>query len=232
MDLIWDGLTDAVRILLNGEHSVWEIALRSLLVSGSATAISLLIGVTVGSLLAFNRFPGRNLAFSLVNTGMGLPPVAVGLFVAIFLWRSGPLGQMRLIYSPTAMIIAQTIIAAPIVTGFAAAALRSLHPQMRAQIYALGASRLQMLWLVLWEAKLPLLAAVMAGFGGAISEIGASMMVGGNLAGETRVLTTAVVLETSKGNFAPAIALSVILLALIFIVNLILTTVQQQEQRS
>jgi len=232
VDLIWDGLTDAVRILLNGEHSVWEIALRSLLVSGSATAISLLIGVTVGSLLAFNRFPGRNLAFSLVNTGMGLPPVAVGLFVAIFLWRSGPLGHMRLIYSPTAMVIAQTIIAAPIVTGFAAAALRSLHPQMRAQIYALGASRLQMLWLVLWEAKLPLLAAVMAGFGGAISEIGASMMVGGNLAGETRVLTTAVVLETSKGNFAPAIALSVILLALIFVVNLILTTVQQQEQRS
>jgi tungstate transport system permease protein len=232
VDLIWDGLTDAVRILLNGEHSVWEIALRSLLVSGSATAISLLIGVTVGSLLAFNQFPGRNLAFSLVNTGMGLPPVAVGLFVAILLWRSGPLGHMRLIYSPTAMIIAQTIIAAPIVTGFAAAALRSLHPQMRAQIYALGASRLQMLWLVLWEAKLPLLAAVMAGFGGAISEIGASMMVGGNLAGETRVLTTAVVLETSKGNFAPAIALSVILLALIFVVNLILTTVQQQEQRS
>ncbi len=232
MDLIWDGLTDAVRILLNGEHSVWEIALRSLIVSGSATAISLLIGVTVGSLLAFNRFPGRSLAFSLVNTGMGLPPVAVGLFVAIMLWRSGPLGHLRLIYSPTAMIVAQTIIAAPIVTGFAAAALRSLHPQLRSQIYALGASRLQMLWLVLWEAKLPLLAAVMAGFGGAISEIGASIMVGGNLAGETRVLTTAVVLETSKGNFAPAIALSVILLALIFIVNLILTTVQQQEQRS
>jgi tungstate transport system permease protein len=232
VDLIWDGLRDAVRILVNGEYSVWEIALRSLLVSGSATAISLLIGVTVGSLLAFNQFPGRNLAFSLVNTGMGLPPVAVGLFVAILLWRSGPLGQMRLIYSPTAMVIAQTIIAAPIVTGFAAAALRSLHPKLRAQLYALGASRLQMLWLVLWEAKLPLLAAVMAGFGGAISEIGASIMVGGNLAGETRVLTTAVVLETSRGNFAPAIALSAILLALIFIVNLILTTVQQQEQRS
>jgi tungstate transport system permease protein len=232
VDLIWNGLTDAIPILIHGDNSVWEITLRSLFVSGSATAISLLIGVTVGSLLAFNRFPGRNLAFSLVNTGMGLPPVAVGLFVAIFLWRSGPLGQMRLIYSPTAMIIAQTIIAAPIVTGFSAAALRSLHPQMRTQIYALGASRLQMLWLVLWEAKLPLLAAVMAGFGGAISEIGASLMVGGNLVGETRVLTTAVVLETSKGHFAPAIALSVILLALIFIVNLILTTVQQQERQS
>jgi tungstate transport system permease protein len=230
VDLIWDGLKDAVRILAHGDYSVWEIALRSLLVSGSATAISLLIGITVGALLAFNRFPGRNLAFSLVNTGMGLPPVAVGLFVAIILWRSGPLGHLRLIYSPTAMVVAQTVIAAPIVTGFVAAALRSLHPQLRTQIYALGASRLQMLWLVLWEAKLPLLAAVMAGFGGAISEIGASIMVGGNLAGETRVLTTAVVLEVSRGEFAPAIALSVILLALIFVVNVILTTVQQQEQ--
>ncbi len=232
MDLIWDGLRESVDILVNGKHSVWEITLRSLLVSGSATAISLVIGVAVGSLLAFNEFPGRNLAFSMVNTGMGLPPVAVGLFVAIMLWRSGPLGELRLIYSPTAMVVAQTIIAAPIVTGFTAAALRSLRPQLRTQIYALGASRLQMLWLVLWEAKLPLLAAVMAGFGGAVSEIGASIMVGGNLAGETRVLTTAVVLEVSRGEFAPAIALSVVLLALIFVVNLILTTVQQQEQRS
>ncbi len=232
MDLIWDGLKDAVRILVNGDYSVWEIALRSLLVSGSATAISLLVGVAVGSLLAFNQFPGRNLAYSLVNTGMGLPPVAVGLFVAIILWRSGPLGELRLIYTPAAMVVAQTVIAAPIVTGFTAAALRSLHPQLRAQLYALGASRLQMLWLVLWEAKLPLLAAVMAGFGGAVSEIGASIMVGGNLQGETRILTTAVVLETSRGNFAPAIALSIILLALIFLVNVILTTVQQQERRS
>jgi tungstate transport system permease protein len=232
VDLIWEGLKDAVRILASGDYSVWEIALRSLLVSGSATAISLLIGVAVGSVLAFNEFPGRNLAFSLVNTGMGLPPVAVGLFVAIILWRSGPLGHLRLIYSPTAMVVAQTVIAAPIVTGFTAAALRNLHPQLRTQIYALGASRLQMLWLVLWEAKLPLLAAVMAGFGGAISEIGASIMVGGNLAGETRVLTTAVVLEVSRGEFAPAIALSVILLAFIFLVNVILTTVQQQEQRA
>jgi tungstate transport system permease protein len=232
VDLIWDGIRESFRIIANGDYSVWEIALRSVLVSGTATAIALLFGIAVGAALAFNEFPGRNLAFSLVNTGMGLPPVVVGLIVAIALWRSGPLGDLRLIYTPAAMVIAQTIIAAPIVTGFTAAALRSLHPRLRAQIYGLGASRLQMLWLVLWEAKLPLLAAVMAGFGGAISEIGASIMVGGNLAGDTRVLTTAVVLEVSKGEFAPAIALSVILLALIFFVNLILTTVQQQEQRS
>jgi len=167
-----------------------------------------------------------------VNTGMGLPPVVVGLIIAIILWRSGPLGELRLIYTPTAMVIAQTVIAAPIVMGFTAAALRNLHPRLRSQLYGLGASRLQMLWLVLWEAKLPLLAAVMAGFGGAISEVGASQMVGGNLTGDTRVMTTAIWLEVSKGEFAPAIALSLILLALIFLVNLILTTVQQQERRS
>ncbi len=230
MDLIWDGIREAFDILRTGDFDLWEITVRSLLVSGSATAVSLLIGVSVGALLAFNEFPGRNLAFALVNTGMGLPPVVVGLLVALLLWRSGPLGQLNLIYTPAAMVVAQTVIAAPIVTGFSAAALRSLNPKLRAQIYALGASRLQMLWLVLREARLPLLAAVMAGFGAAISEIGASLMVGGNLAGETRVLTTAVVLETSRGEFAPAIALSIILLALIFVVNLILTTVQQRER--
>lgn len=230
MELIRDGFREAFNILRNGDFAIWEITLRTILVSGSATVISLFIGISVGALLAFNQFPGRNLAFALVNTGMGLPPVVVGLVVAIFLWRSGPLGQLNLIYTTAAMVAAQTIIAAPIVTGFSAAALRSLNPKLRTQIYALGASRLQMLRLVLRETRLPLLAAVMAGFGAAISEIGASLMVGGNLTGETRVLTTAVVLETSRGDFAPAIALSIILLALIFIVNLILTAVQQRER--
>jgi tungstate transport system permease protein len=232
VDLIWDGIREAFRIMGSGDYSVWEIALRSVLVSGTATTIALLFGITVGAAVAFNEFPGRNLAFSLLNTGMGLPPVVVGLVVAIMLWRSGPLGDLGLIYTPAAMVIAQLVIAAPIVTGFTAAALRNLHPRLRSQLYGLGASQLQMLWLVLWEAKLPLLAAVMAGFGGAISEVGASQMVGGNLAGDTRIMTTAVWLEVSRGEFAPAIALSLILLALIFVVNLILTTVQQQERRS
>jgi tungstate transport system permease protein len=230
VDLIWDGLREAIHIIRTGDYSVWSITLRSLLVSGSAVLISLVLGVLAGAVLAFKDFPGRSIILSLVNTGMGLPPVAVGLLVAILLWRSGPLGHLRLIYTPTAMVAAQTIIAAPIVTGFTAAALRHLDPRLRTQLYALGASRPQMLWIVLWEAKLPLLAAVMAGFGGAISEVGASMMVGGNLAGETRVLTTSVILEVSRGEFAPAIALSIILLVLIFIVNAILTTVQQQER--
>ena len=230
MDLIWDGLREAIHILGTGDNSVWSITLRSLLVSGSAVVISLVLGILGGAFLAVKDFRGRNILLSLVNTGMGLPPVAVGLIVAVILWRSGPLAQFRLIYTPAAMVIAQTIIAAPIVTGFTAAALRHLDPRLRTQLYALGASRMQMLWIVLWETKLPLMAAVMAGFGGAISEVGASMMVGGNLAGETRVLTTAVMLEVSRGDFPVAMALSIILLVLIFIVNAILTSVQQQEK--
>lgn len=232
MNLIWDGLREAFRILGTGDRDIWAITLRSLLISGSATALSLIIGIGVGAALAFRRFPGRNLAVALVNTGMGFPPVVIGLIVAILLWRSGPLGQLNLIYTPGAMVISQTVIAAPLVTGFTVAALGSLPPRLRPQLYALGASRLQMLWLVLLEARLPLLAAVMAGFGAAVSEVGASLMVGGNIAGETRVLTTAVVLDVQRGEFDSAIALSIILLSLVFLVNLVLTGVQQREQPS
>ena len=232
MDLIWEGLREAFRIIGTGDRDLWEITLRSLLISGSATGAALIIGIGLGSALAFRRFPGRNLAIALVNTGMGFPPVVIGLVVAILLWRSGPLGALGLIYTPAAMVIAQTVIAAPLVTGFTLAALGSLPPRLRPQLYALGASRAQMLWLVLIEARLPLLAAIMAGFGAAVSEVGASLMVGGNLAGDTRVLTTAVVLAVQRGEFAPAIALSLILLVLIFLVNLVLTTVQQRERSS
>lgn len=230
MDLIWDGLREAFRIMATGDRDVWAITLRSLLISGTATVIAVVVGVAIGAVLAFRRFPGRNLAIMLVNTGMGIPPVVVGLAVAIFLWRSGPLGQLQLIYTPAAMVAAQAIIAAPLVTGFTVAALGALPLGLRPQLYALGASRFQMLWLVLQEARLPLLAAVMAGFGAAVSEVGASLMVGGNLAGETRVLTTAVVLDVQRGEFDSAIALSLILMALIFLVNAILTSVQQRER--
>jgi tungstate transport system permease protein len=223
---------EAFRILGTGDRDVWAIALRSLLISGSATLIALVVGVVAGAGLAFRRFPGRNLAVALVNTGMGLPPVVVGLVVAIFLWRSGPLGQLQLIYTPAAMVVAQAVIAAPLVTGFTVAALGALPPRLRPQLYALGASRWQMLWLVLQEARLQLLAAIMAGFGAAVSEVGASLMVGGNLAGETRVLTTAVVLDVQRGEFSSAIALSLMLLVLIFLVNAVLTGVQQRERPS
>ncbi|HET8669663.1 MAG TPA: ABC transporter permease [Candidatus Saccharimonadales bacterium] len=204
------------------------ITLLSLRVSGIATAISLLIGLPFGTLLALGKFPGRGFLLSLINTGMALPPVVVGLAIAMTLWRSGPLGDLQLIYTPAAIIIAQTVIAAPVVTGLTAAALQQLNPRLQLQLYGLGASRIQMI-LALWrETRLPLLAAVMAGFGSVISEVGASMMVGGNIRGQTRVLTTAIVLETSKGEFERAIALSVLLLTITFLINWALTWIQQR----
>ncbi len=207
---------------------LFPITLLSLQVSILATLISLLIGLPLGTILALGKFPGRSFLLSIVNTGMALPPVVVGLFVAMMLWRSGPLGDLRLIYTPAAIIIAQTIISAPVVTGLTAAALQQLNPRLRLQLYGLGASRAQMV-LSLWrEARLPLLAALMAGFGSVISEVGASMMVGGNIRGQTRVLTTAIVLETSKGEFERAIALSAFLLTITFLVNWALTVIQQR----
>jgi tungstate transport system permease protein len=230
MDLIFTGTRHALWLLLSGDPEVWRITFLSLQISLTATVMSLLLGIPLGTYLALAEFPGRRLALSLVNTGMSLPPVVVGLFVTIFLWRSGPLGFLRLLYTPTAMIIAQVVIAAPIVTGLTVAAIQQLNPKLRLQILALGASRTQLVWLLLREARLPLLAAVMAGFGGVISEIGASMMVGGNILGHTRVLTTATVMETGKGNFDVAIALSVILLLLIFAINAMLTYTQQRRR--
>jgi tungstate transport system permease protein len=231
MELIWEGTKQAVLLLVRGDRDVLRIALLSLRVSGTATLLSLLVGIPLGALLALARFPGRGLSITLVNTGMGLPPVVVGLFVSIFLWRSGPLGFLELLYTPTAIVIAQFVIAAPIVTGLTIAAVQQVDPKLRLQLLGLGASRPQAVWLLLREARLPLLAAVMAGFGAVISEIGASMMVGGNIYRQTRVLTTATVLETSKGNFEIAIALSLLLLLLSFAVNWTLTRIQQQGRR-
>jgi len=228
MEVIWHGTVEAVRLLLSGDPGVLQITWLSVQISGVATLLSLCLGIPAGVALALSRFPGRGFLVAVVNTGMGLPPVVVGLFVSIFLWRSGPLGALELLYTPTAIVIAQFVIAAPIVTGLTIAAMQQLNPRLRLQLIALGASRGQMLLLLMREARLPLLAAVMAGFGGVISEVGASMMVGGNLLGHTRVLTTATVLETGKGNFEVAIALSVILLGLTFGVNYLLTWVQQR----
>jgi tungstate transport system permease protein len=230
MGIIIDGIKQAFLLLIHGDHQMMQIALLSLVVSGSATLLSLLIGIPLGSTLGLTKFPGRRLVVSLVNTGMGAPPVVVGLIVSIFLWRNGPLGILHLMYSPGAMIIAQVIIAFPIVAGFTLAAVQQLDPKLRLQITALGVSKVQMVWQLLLEARLPLLAAVMAGFGAVISEVGASMMVGGNITGQTRVMTTAIVGENSKGNFSLAIALSVILLALVYLVTLALTMIQQRNK--
>ena len=230
MDLILDGILKAFHLLITFDPEVMGITLLSLEVSGSATLISLLLGISTGTLVALTEFPGRRFVVSLINTGMGLPPVVVGLFVTIFLWRSGPLGFLGILYTPTAMIAAQAVIATPIVMGITLAAIQALPKNLRLQILALGATRLQMVWILIKEAKLPLLAGVMAGFGGVISEVGASIMVGGNIKGYSRVLTTATVMETSRGNFDVAIALGIILLLLAYFINLILTQIQQRER--
>jgi tungstate transport system permease protein len=228
MDVIWDALRDAFELLFSGDAETFEIIALSLRISLTATVIAFALGLPLGMLLAFGRFRGRRLALATVHTGMGMPPVVVGLIVTVALWRSGPLGGLELLYTPSAMIVAQAAIGTPLVAGISAAALQQIDPEFRVQMQALGASRLRSLWAVAVEARLPLLAAVMAGFGAAVSEVGAAMMVGGNIAGETRVLTTAAVLETSKGNLALAVALGLILLLLAFAVNLVLTPAQQR----
>ena len=229
MDVLVEGVRHAGGLLLGGDREIAAVLWLSLQVSGTATLIALLLGIPAGAGLALTRFPGRTLVVSAVNTGMGLPPVVVGLFVTILLWRSGPFGDWEILYTPAAIVLAQAVIASPIVTGITLAAVQNVPAKFRLQLIALGASRPQMLGVVLREARLPMLAAVMAGFGGVISEIGASMMVGGNIKGQTRTLTTAMVLETGKGNFDVAIALSILLLALVFGINWALTTIQQRR---
>jgi tungstate transport system permease protein len=230
LDLIIDGIVQAVKLIFQGDPEVLRVTGLSLAVSLSATAVSLVIGISLGTFIGLTRFWGRRFLMSLINTGMGAPPVVVGLVVTVTLWRSGPLGILHLLYTPYAMVIAQCIISLPIITGFTMASIQQFDPRLRLQITALGASKIQMLMLLLRETNLPLLAAVMAGFGSVISEVGASMMVGGNIQGQTRVLTTAIVMENSKGNFPLAFALSIILMLLVYLVTLLLTIVQQRSK--
>lgn len=181
--------------------------------------------------MAINRFPLRRLAVATVNTGMGVPPVVVGLLVALFLWRSGPLGSLGLMYTVTGMVIAQVFIAMPIIAGLSLAAVQQLDPGFRLQILSLGAGRLRLFLLLLREIKVPLLAAVMAAFGGIISEVGAVNMVGGNISGETEVLTTGIMQYVGMGEFSNAIALGVVLIILSFSTNYAMTIIQQRGRR-
>ncbi len=232
MELIWDGIREAFRLIFTGNSEVYQITFLSLSVSAVATAIALVIGLSIASFLAFRPPPGRTVALSFLNSGMALPPVVVGLVVAVLLWRTGPLGGLHLLYTPAAIVIAQAVIATPVVTALSAAALQSLHPKLRLQVLALGASRWQAALLLFREARLALLAAVMAGFGAAISEVGATIMVGGNIKGSTRTLTSGTVLKVSQGDFEGAMALSFILLAVIYAVTLVLTVAQQRRPAS
>jgi len=211
---------------------VIEITGRTLLVSGSALVVAVLLGVPAGVALAVRRsFPGRGLVMALVNTGMGLPPVVVGLVVALALFRGGPLGSLEWMYTIKAMVAAQGIIAFPLVVGLTAAGVQQLDPNLVLQLRSLGARGVRLGWILLREARLSALAAIMAGFGGAISEVGAVMMVGGNIRGETRVLTTSIVQQTRMGDYETAVALGLVLLVLAFAANLGFTRLQQGGRR-
>lgn len=231
MQIFVDAAVQGWQLLASGALDVWSIVLVSLKVSGTATAISLFVGIPLGYLLGVQRTIGRHVALVFANTGMGLPPVAVGLVVAMTLSRRGPLGNLELLYSQTAMIIAQLVIAIPVIVAVTAASVSGVPRELRLQARSLGASRLHEMALTLREARMGLLAAIAAGFGAIISEVGASQMVGGNLAGDTRVMTTAIVEFTRKGRYGEALALATILVGMVLAVNLLLTSVQTSGER-
>lgn len=227
MELFGDAIVQALRLLASLDDYVFQILWRSIQVSGGAMLVAVAVGLPAGVLLGVARFPGRRTLVALVYTGFALPPVVVGLLVYLLLSREGPIGGLEILFSPTAMVVAQALLAAPYVAGVSLAAVQAVPPGVRLQARALGASRSRALWMQVREARLGILAAVIAGFGAVISEVGAAMMVGGNIAGETRVLTTAIVLETRRGNFETAMALGMILLSIVLVVNILLTRVQQ-----
>jgi len=228
---LFEGFQEALTLITGGDSQLAEIVLLSLRVSGIALVISTIFGIPLGAALGLARFRGRRLSVALVYTGMAFPPVVIGLFVYLLLSRSGVLGGLGLpwvpkLFTPEAMIVAQVIIAFPLIAGFTMAAVQGVDPALRVQVQALGASRWQTTWAILEEARVGVIAAVVAGFGGIISEVGAVMLVGGNIDGQTRVLTTAIVLETNKGNFGLALALGVILLSMAFATNFIILRLQ------
>jgi tungstate transport system permease protein len=222
-------LGESLRVLARGDAETWRILVLTLRVGATGLFFGLAFGVPLGLVLSLGRFPGRRVLLGFANAGMGLPPVLAGLLVALLLWRSGPLGALELMYTPAAMIIAQAIIAAPVVVSLTAAGIQQLGEELPGQLRALGASRSQLALLLLKEARLPLVAAAMAAAGRLIAEVGAAMMVGGNIRGETRVLTTAMVMEVRQGEFALALALGFLLLLLALSVNGALTWLQQRR---
>jgi len=225
VNAIGEGLAQAFSLIARGDPGLLRIVWLSLWATGLATAIAMVLGVPLGVFLALHRFRGRNLFVTFVNAGMGIPPVVVGLFVFLLLARSGPLGGLNLIYTPT------VIIALPQVIGVTLAGIQGLDERMALQIVSLGASRAQLYVKLVKEARVTVLAALAAGFGAVISEVGAVMMVGGNIQGQTRVMTTAIVLETRQGNFAMAIALSTVLLVIALVINGVFTWLQQRRAR-
>ncbi|MBC7254487.1 MAG: ABC transporter permease [Chloroflexi bacterium] len=231
-----ESFIQALRLIITAPPALREIVALTFRVSGVALAISAIIGIPLGAALGLRRFAGRRLLVSFLYTGMGFPPVVIGLIVYLFLSRSGPLGQWEApfiprLFTPSAMILAQTIISLPLVAGLTMAAVMGVDPLLRQQVLALGATERQALFAILSEARTGVITSIVAGFGGILSEVGAVMLVGGNIEHRTRVLTTAIVLETSKGNFELAIALGIILLGLSFLINVALVYLQGRAIR-
>ena len=228
MSDLLSGLSHALRLLLGGDAETAAIMGLSLQVSGLALLLSALIGVPLGAWLGLRSFAARRLVVALLYTGMGFPPVVIGLFVYLLLSRAGPLGELAWLFTPRAMVLAQTILGLPLVAGLTLAAVEGADPALRLQVRALGATSTQTTLTLLWEVRAGVIAAIMAGFGAIISEVGAVMLVGGNIQGSTRVLTTAIVLETRKGNFDLALALAFVLVGLTFALNLAVLRVQRR----
>jgi tungstate transport system permease protein len=231
MRIYTDALREGWFLLISGAVDVWAIVATSLGVSGAATLLALLIGLPVGLLVGTKRFIGRRAALVIFNSGMGLPPVVVGLIVAMTLSRRGPLGSLGLLYSQTAMVIAQLIISIPVIMAITAAAVAAVPRELVMQARSLGAGRWRIAALTLSEARMGLIAAVAGGFGAIISEVGASQMVGGNLQGDTRVMTTAMLEFTRKGDYGAALALAVVLMSIVVVVNMMLTGLQTSADR-
>ncbi|MDQ0975243.1 tungstate transport system permease protein [Neobacillus niacini] len=232
MELIIDGFRKAIEMILTGDREIFEITWLTLRVCFMAIFISSLIGLPLGMLLGLTRFKGRKIILTFINIGMGLPPVVAGLWISMLLWRSGPLGHLQLLYSPTAIVMAQVLVSLPIVTGLTSSAFQQINEKMLLQIKALGATKIQTILILLKQTKIAIVASVMAGFGRVIAEVGAAMMVGGNIQGDTRILTTSIVMEVSKGNFDVALAISFILLTVALLITAALTLLQQRKRVS
>lgn len=232
MELLIDGLKKAFEMIFSGDPEVFEITWLTLKVCLISILFSTLLGLPLGILLGLTRFRGRKLLLLFINMGMGLPPVVAGLWITMFLWRSGPLGGWSLLYSPTAIVMAQVLVSLPIIISLTCSAFQQINDKMLLQIKALGATKWQTLVILVKQSKIAILAAVMAGFGRVIAEVGAAMMVGGNIQGDTRILTTSIVMEVSKGNFDIALALSFILLTVALLITALLTFLQQRKRFS
>jgi tungstate transport system permease protein len=229
MTELLEGLVQAFELIISLDPALYEIIWFSLYVSGVALTFSIFLGIPLGAFLGLRGFFGRRFMMALLYTGMGFPPVVIGLFVYLMLSRSGPIGDLGWLFTPNAIIFAQTIISFPLVAGFTVAAVMGVDPNLRQQLVSLGATNWQATWATLSEARIGVIVAIIAGFGAIISEVGAVILVGGNIEGKTRTLTTAIVLETRKGNFDLAMALGIILLLITFLINLAVIRLQGQE---